>query len=91
LLQGTNAAVQVFSRLVDFAMPGTNGADLARCVTDRYRGTPVLFVTGYADTASLTGIPEEQIVRKPFNEDQLAERVGRAIASIREAPEGRRD
>jgi signal transduction histidine kinase/ActR/RegA family two-component response regulator len=71
--------------LVDFAMPGMNGADLVRCVNNRYRGMPVLFVTGYADTASLTGVPEEQIVRKPFNEDQLAERVGRAIASIREA------
>jgi hypothetical protein len=57
----------------------------------RYRGMPALFVTGYADTASLTGIPEAQIVRKPFNEYQLAERVGRAIAGIREVPEGRRE
>jgi signal transduction histidine kinase/ActR/RegA family two-component response regulator len=95
---GAEAALRMLDRLpvvdlllVDFAMPGINGADLARCVNDRYRGTPLLFVTGYADTASLTGIPEEQIVRKPFNDDQLAERVGRAIASLRQAPEGRRD
>jgi signal transduction histidine kinase len=71
--------------LVDFAMPGMNGADLARHVNDRHADMPVLFVTGYADAGSLTGIPEEQIIRKPFNEDQLADRVARAIAMGRGA------
>jgi CheY-like chemotaxis protein len=77
--------------LVDFAMPGANGADLARRAKDRYPDMPVLFVTGYADTGSLTGVSDEQIIRKPFNEDQLTDRVARVIASIREATERRRD
>jgi signal transduction histidine kinase/ActR/RegA family two-component response regulator len=96
--EGAEAALHVLEQLpavdlllVDFAMPGANGADLARRAKDRYPDMPVLFVTGYADTGSLTGIPDEQIIRKPFNEDQLTDRVARAIASIREATERRRD
>ena len=39
--------------LVDFAMPGMSGAEVARRVQTIRPALPVLFVTGYADRAAL--------------------------------------
>jgi signal transduction histidine kinase len=57
--------------LLDFAMPGMNGAELARQVQRRRPGLPFLFVTGFADQPALTGVSDNFIVRKPFVEDEL--------------------
>jgi CheY-like chemotaxis protein len=52
--------------VLDFAMPGMNGIEVARQVQVRVPSLPVLFVTGYADKDALSGVSEGQIVRKPF-------------------------
>ena len=39
--------------LVDFAMPGMNGADVARAAQNRQPGLKVLMVSGYADSAAV--------------------------------------
>ncbi len=81
------AALEALSRhtsidllLVDFAMPGMSGADVARRVTDRYPLLPVLFITGYADRATMTGIEDAQIVGKPFRNEELTEKIRRTLA-----------
>jgi CheY-like chemotaxis protein len=61
--------------LVDFAMPGMNGAEVAREVHARRPGLPVLFVTGYADTEILATAGGEGILRKPFVERDLASKL----------------
>jgi CheY-like chemotaxis protein len=66
--------------LIDFAMPGMNGAELSRQIQSRRPGLPILFVTGFADRTALAGISESHIVGKPFVNDELAEKV-RAILS----------
>jgi signal transduction histidine kinase len=58
--------------LVDFAMPGMNGAEVAREVQARRPGLPILFVTGYADLESLKAADGGRIVRKPFVQEDLA-------------------
>jgi CheY-like chemotaxis protein len=60
--------------LVDFAMPGMNGAEVAREVQARRPGLPVLFITGYADTEALAA-GGGRILRKPFVERELAARL----------------
>lgn len=67
--------------IVDFAMPGMNGAELARHVRNRLPGVPILFVTGYADRTALADLSEEHIIGKPFLDDELASKVDRALAS----------
>jgi signal transduction histidine kinase len=64
--------------LIDFAMPGMNGAELARNVQSRWPALPILFVTGFADRGALTNVADNQVVRKPFVDDELATKV-RAI------------
>jgi len=67
--------------LVDFAMPGMNGAELARQVNLKRPTLPVLFITGFADRAALAGVSEARIIGKPFVEDELADKVALAIAN----------
>jgi CheY-like chemotaxis protein len=66
--------------IVDFAMPGMNGADVAQQALARRPRLPVLFVTGFADHSALAGISETQIVSKPFVDDELARKVRLALA-----------
>jgi signal transduction histidine kinase/CheY-like chemotaxis protein len=61
--------------LVDFAMPGMNGAEVAREVHARRPDLPILFVTGYADTEALAAAGDDGILRKPFMEKELAAKL----------------
>ncbi|HLZ75714.1 response regulator [Phenylobacterium sp.] len=65
--------------LVDFAMPGMNGAEVAREVHARRPGLPILFVTGYADTEALAAAGDDGILRKPFVERDLAAKLRTAL------------
>lgn len=65
--------------VLDFAMPGMNGAELARLLEARWPALPVLFVTGYADFAVFREMGEERIVQKPFRDDELQRKVRTAL------------
>jgi signal transduction histidine kinase len=76
------AALEVLDRqseidllLLDFAMPGMNGAEVAREVHTRRPDLPILFVTGYADTDALAAAGDDGILRKPFMEMELAAKL----------------
>jgi signal transduction histidine kinase/ActR/RegA family two-component response regulator len=66
--------------VIDFAMPGMNGAELARRVRAQRPGVPILFVTGFADRTAIAGVSEAQIISKPFVDNELAEKVCAALA-----------
>jgi signal transduction histidine kinase/ActR/RegA family two-component response regulator len=66
--------------LVDFAMPGMSGAEVARQTRARRPGLPILFVTGFADRSALAGVGEAHIIGKPFVVDELADKVRAALA-----------
>jgi CheY-like chemotaxis protein len=65
--------------IVDFAMPGMNGAELTRLVQVKRPRLPVLFITGFADRAALGNVSETSIIRKPFTDDELASKVAMAL------------
>lgn len=65
--------------LVDFAMPGMNGAEVARLVRAKRPNLPVVFVTGFADRTMLTEVTEARILSKPFACDELAGKVRLAL------------
>ena len=66
--------------IVDFAMPGMNGAEVARLGRARRSNLPVLFITGFAERSTLEGVPEAHLLRKPFAQEELAARVRLALA-----------
>ncbi len=74
--------------VLDFAMPGMNGVEVATEIRKRWPGLPILFVTGYADTAALMtvgAVGADRIVQKPFRDGELERKVAEAIVS-RPAP-----
>jgi CheY-like chemotaxis protein len=71
--------IQVDLMIVDFAMPGMSGAELATRVRARRSDMPILFVTGFADRTMLAGVSEAHIVGKPFAPDELADKARLAL------------
>jgi PAS domain S-box-containing protein len=65
--------------VLDYAMPGMSGAEVAQEAHKRRPGLPVVFITGYADLTALKGVGEHQVVQKPFRETDLADKVGRSL------------
>ncbi|HEV7659409.1 MAG TPA: response regulator [Allosphingosinicella sp.] len=63
--------------LVDFAMPGMNGAELAREIRARFPDLPIVFVTGFAESDQLEGAcgADVPVLRKPFGIDDLSAMV----------------
>jgi signal transduction histidine kinase len=70
--------------VLDFAMPGMNGAEVACEIRRRWPHLPVMFVTGYADTAALMQAGEvgaDHIVQKPFQGGELERKAAAILAS----------
>jgi CheY-like chemotaxis protein len=65
--------------LVDFAMPGLTGIELANALHTTRPALPVIVMTGYADTEVLEQFVESSILQKPFTEKALADRIAAAL------------
>ncbi|MBO9622675.1 MAG: response regulator [Sphingomonas sp.] len=63
--------------IVDFAMPGMSGADVAREVRQTDPDLDVLVVTGFAESSQLEALagPHLQMLKKPFESHELLRRV----------------
>src|SRR5690606_2633740 len=68
--------------LLDFALPGMNGAELAEELGKRRPGLPMVFASGYADTDAIRAAvgADVPILRKPFRMEELRRELGRALA-----------
>jgi CheY-like chemotaxis protein len=66
--------------LIDFAMPGMSGLELAREARVRLPTLPIVFITGLADSPVLSGIRHEHILHKPFLEHDLDRKIRAALA-----------
>ncbi|WP_425981948.1 response regulator [Brevundimonas sp. TWP1-2-1b1] len=72
---------RIDAMVLDFAMPGMNGGELAKELKARLPEAPILFATGYADAEALTDVGEDMIVRKPFTQAELARKLSRTLAA----------
>jgi DNA-binding response OmpR family regulator len=62
--------------IVDYVMPGMNGVAIARLGRLKRPGLPILFVTGFADTAVLAAeASSHHILRKPFYTADLVAKI----------------
>ena len=66
--------------LIDYAMPGMSGTDLARRAQAARPLMPTMFITGFADLTALAGVAESHIIGKPFHQHELALKVRIALA-----------
>jgi len=67
--------------LLDYAMPGRNGAEIAAEARKRRPQLPIVFVTGYAESEQLEAVlgADVPVLRKPFTVAQLAAAVDAQI------------
>src|SRR5262249_9622633 len=66
--------------IVDFAMPGMNGAEMAKTARQRKPGVEILFLSGYADSAALeSAVGDAPLLRNPFRPGELAAAVRTAL------------
>jgi nitrogen-specific signal transduction histidine kinase len=67
--------------LLDFAMPGMNGAEAAREIRSRCPGLPIVFVTGYAESEQLERAlgRDVRVLRKPFSIEELLAVIAEAV------------
>jgi PAS domain S-box-containing protein len=69
--------------LVDFAMPGLNGAQVAQQALALHPTLPIVFVTGYSDTRAIEEAAGARalVLRKPFRVRELQAAVAGALAA----------
>jgi PAS domain S-box-containing protein len=68
--------------VTDVGLPGLNGRQLADAARERRRDLKVLFITGYAENATLAAgflDPGMQMITKPFAVDALAQKISSII------------
>jgi len=66
--------------IIDFAMPGMNGAEIASAVRRNNPKVPILFLSGYADSSALeAAVGNAPLLRKPFRPAELVAAVQIAI------------
>ncbi|WP_428153777.1 response regulator [Brevundimonas sp.] len=80
-LERLNHHARIDAMVLDFAMPGMNGGELAKELKARRPFAPILFATGYADAEALIDVGEDLIVRKPFTQAELARKLSRTLAA----------
>jgi PAS domain S-box-containing protein len=67
--------------ILDYVMPGMTGAEIAERLRADTPDQPILFVTGYSESAAITrAAPDAQVLGKPFLPDALDLAVRRALA-----------
>jgi CheY-like chemotaxis protein len=68
-----DGAARVDLLLLDFAMPGMNGVEVARFARERRPDLPILFTTGYAEKMRLAEPDgKEPVLQKPYRTAELA-------------------
>ena len=66
--------------MLDFAMPGMNGAQVATAARRLRPDQTIVFVTGYAETAAIEAAAEDAtILRKPFRSSDVARVIQAAL------------
>jgi CheY-like chemotaxis protein len=73
------SSAHVDALLVDYAMPGMSGTEVAKKAAELRPGLPTLFATGFADLKALGGVGQERLIRKPFQEQELATKLSDAL------------
>ncbi|MES2498015.1 MAG: response regulator [Pseudomonadota bacterium] len=69
--------------LLDFAMPGMNGAEVARTALERHPNLRIVFATGFAQSDAIDAVLGEHaiVLRKPFSPSTLVQALQSALAN----------
>ncbi|MBM7485949.1 response regulator [Bradyrhizobium canariense] len=69
--------------ILDFAMPGMNGAEVAKRARQSRPDLPIIFASGYSETAALSPVQESKhsrMLHKPFKVGELQSALAELLA-----------
>jgi len=67
--------------IIDFLMPGMNGAEVARRARSHSPDLSIVFISGFSDSDAIAQIPHSRLLRKPVVADELERTVADALQS----------
>jgi signal transduction histidine kinase len=69
--------------LLDFAMPGMNGAEVARAALQRWPDLRIVFATGFAQSDAIDAVLGDRaiVLRKPFSPNTLVQALQSAMVA----------
>jgi signal transduction histidine kinase/ActR/RegA family two-component response regulator len=67
--------------ILDYAMPGMNGSQVASEIRQRHASMPIIFLTGFVHMEAMKELGAETIIQKPFSEGELAKRIPAVLSA----------
>jgi CheY-like chemotaxis protein len=67
--------------LIDIVLPDMTGTQVAALIHAKHPQLPIIFATAVGNVRELKGIEERRLLRKPFTEDELFDKVAAALNS----------
>ncbi|MFN5334076.1 MAG: response regulator [Bacteroidota bacterium] len=78
--------IRVIFIIVDYQMPGMNGAQLTRNIKAKYKNIHFVMLSGQANEVVVSQLKDEQVldnfISKPWNEEQLHKIIQPYLAAI---------
>jgi len=71
--------------VIDLAMPGMDGHELAKHVRQRRKDLPILFMTAHVENDLLDALKDQPLLMKPFRATALAKQIDDILARARGA------
>jgi FixJ family two-component response regulator len=78
-LLDSDALPEIDCLITDIGMPGMNGFELQRLVSERRPDLPVILITGRHELAELPQAKHNRLFRKPFDGQALLAAIGDAL------------
>jgi FixJ family two-component response regulator len=85
-LLDSSALPEIDCLVTDIGMPGMNGFELQRVVSERRPGLPVILITGRHEFAELLHAQQKWLFRKPFDSQALLAAIGDALMGKENPP-----
>jgi signal transduction histidine kinase len=71
--------------VIDLAMPGMDGRELAKHARQRRKDLPILFMTAYVESDLIDALKDQPLLMKPFRATALAKEIDDILARARGA------
>jgi FixJ family two-component response regulator len=85
-LLNSNALPEIDCLITDIGMPGMDGFELQRLMSERRPGLPVILITGRHEIAELPQAKHNRFFRKPFDVQALLAAIGDALTQKEDPP-----
>ena len=91
MVEGGSAALKTLQQIspdvmiLDFAMPGMNGAEVAKRIRQLRPDLPIIFASGYSETAAISAVTSarSRVLHKPFKVHELQAALRELLADER--------